>query len=246
MRRGPFADAPGSAWVSTAAGACKAPRSREARRPMTQGGDATWPGSTTISFRCRPSPIWQGCGSRRSPRATARRSATSRCSSCGSSPRPGRRRSRTGTRRGRRTGSPTSPASRGARGCRSTCSRVTCRRTRCRPRPRSSRRSRPAGGDVGGLVHAFLRAVWAEDRDIAEDEVVRDILAGRGLRSGARRPRDADGGRDPRAQHRRGAAPRRSSARRAMSSATRSSGARTACRISTPIWPRSARAMCNR
>ena len=29
--------------------------------------------------------------------------------------------------------------------------------------------------------HAFLRAVWAEERDIAEDEVVRDILAQAGF-----------------------------------------------------------------
>ena len=33
-----------------------------------------------------------------------------------------------------------------------------------------------AGGDVGGLVHAFTRACWAEDRDIADDAVVRDVL----------------------------------------------------------------------
>ena len=38
-----------------------------------------------------------------------------------------------------------------------------------------------AGGDVGALVHAFLRAVWAEERDIAEGEVVRDILAQAGF-----------------------------------------------------------------
>jgi 2-hydroxychromene-2-carboxylate isomerase len=38
-----------------------------------------------------------------------------------------------------------------------------------------------AGGDVGALVHAFLRAVWAEDRDIAEDTVVREVLAGCGF-----------------------------------------------------------------
>ena len=31
-------------------------------------------------------------------------------------------------------------------------------------------------GDVGRLVHAFLSAVWAEERDIADGEVVRDIL----------------------------------------------------------------------
>jgi 2-hydroxychromene-2-carboxylate isomerase len=37
------------------------------------------------------------------------------------------------------------------------------------------------GGDLGALVHGFLRAVWAEERDIAEDEVVRDVLAGAGF-----------------------------------------------------------------
>jgi 2-hydroxychromene-2-carboxylate isomerase len=31
-------------------------------------------------------------------------------------------------------------------------------------------------GDVGRLVHAFLSAVWADERDIADGEVVRDIL----------------------------------------------------------------------
>lgn len=50
------------------------------------------------------------------------------------------------------------------------------------------------GGDLGGLVQAFLRACWAEDRNIAEDEVIRDCLsatgfdpdlANRGLLSGA-------------------------------------------------------------
>ena len=30
-------------------------------------------------------------------------------------------------------------------------------------------------------MHAFLRAVWAEDRDIAEDAVVRDCLAAAGF-----------------------------------------------------------------
>lgn len=50
------------------------------------------------------------------------------------------------------------------------------------------------GGDVDALVHALLRAVWAEDKDIARDEVVRAALseagfdpglADRGLLSGA-------------------------------------------------------------
>ncbi|WP_299130235.1 2-hydroxychromene-2-carboxylate isomerase [uncultured Amaricoccus sp.] len=48
------------------------------------------------------------------------------------------------------------------------------------------------GGDLGELTHGLLRAVWAEDRDIADDAVVRDCLvaagfapelAGRGLLS---------------------------------------------------------------
>ena len=33
-----------------------------------------------------------------------------------------------------------------------------------------------AGGDLGGLVHAFCRACWAEERDIADDAVVRAVL----------------------------------------------------------------------
>ncbi|NUB44419.1 2-hydroxychromene-2-carboxylate isomerase [Fertoebacter nigrum] len=37
------------------------------------------------------------------------------------------------------------------------------------------------GGDVAGLVHGFGRALWAEDRNIAEDEVVKDVLAAHGF-----------------------------------------------------------------
>ncbi len=37
------------------------------------------------------------------------------------------------------------------------------------------------GGDVGALAFSFLRACWAEDRDIAEDEVVRDCLSAAGF-----------------------------------------------------------------
>lgn len=33
------------------------------------------------------------------------------------------------------------------------------------------------GGDPGGLVRGFLRAVWAEDRDISDDAVIREVLA---------------------------------------------------------------------
>jgi 2-hydroxychromene-2-carboxylate isomerase len=36
-------------------------------------------------------------------------------------------------------------------------------------------------GDVGRLVHAILRAVWAEDRDIADDAVLADALAEAGF-----------------------------------------------------------------
>ena len=36
-------------------------------------------------------------------------------------------------------------------------------------------------GDLGRLVHGFLRAVWAEERDIAEGDVVRDILSQSGF-----------------------------------------------------------------
>jgi 2-hydroxychromene-2-carboxylate isomerase len=44
-------------------------------------------------------------------------------------------------------------------------------------------------GDLGGLVHAVLRAVWSEDRDISDDEVIRDLLARHGFD-----PRLADSG----------------------------------------------------
>lgn len=32
-------------------------------------------------------------------------------------------------------------------------------------------------GDVGPLVHAFLRACWAEEKDIADPDVIRSVLA---------------------------------------------------------------------
>ncbi len=32
------------------------------------------------------------------------------------------------------------------------------------------------GGDLGALVHSILRACWAEERDIAEDAVIKDCL----------------------------------------------------------------------
>jgi 2-hydroxychromene-2-carboxylate isomerase len=37
------------------------------------------------------------------------------------------------------------------------------------------------GADVGPLAHAFGRAIWAEERNIAEDEVVRDVMAAAGF-----------------------------------------------------------------
>jgi 2-hydroxychromene-2-carboxylate isomerase len=37
------------------------------------------------------------------------------------------------------------------------------------------------GGAVGPLAHAFARAVWAENRNVAEDEVVQAILAENGF-----------------------------------------------------------------
>ena len=50
------------------------------------------------------------------------------------------------------------------------------------------------GGDVGALAHAFTRTCWAEERDVADDGVIREVLeaegfdpalADRGLLSGA-------------------------------------------------------------
>ncbi|MCG6902129.1 MAG: 2-hydroxychromene-2-carboxylate isomerase [Rhodobacter sp.] len=37
------------------------------------------------------------------------------------------------------------------------------------------------GGDLGKLVHSFTRACWAEDRDVADDAVIRDCLAKAGF-----------------------------------------------------------------
>ena len=44
--------------------------------------------------------------------------------------------------------------------------------------------ARAGGGDLGGLVHYYCRACWAEDRNIAEDDVVRDGLAANGFDPG--------------------------------------------------------------
>ncbi|MEM7472614.1 MAG: 2-hydroxychromene-2-carboxylate isomerase [Pseudomonadota bacterium] len=40
------------------------------------------------------------------------------------------------------------------------------------------------GGDLAGLVHGFVRACWAEDRDVAEDAVVREMLEANGFDAG--------------------------------------------------------------
>lgn len=37
------------------------------------------------------------------------------------------------------------------------------------------------GGDIGGLVQGFLRAVWVEERYISDDAVIRDILQANGF-----------------------------------------------------------------
>jgi 2-hydroxychromene-2-carboxylate isomerase len=41
-----------------------------------------------------------------------------------------------------------------------------------------------AGGDLGGLVQAVLRAAWADQRDIADDAVIRELLAAHGFDPG--------------------------------------------------------------
>jgi 2-hydroxychromene-2-carboxylate isomerase len=40
---------------------------------------------------------------------------------------------------------------------------------------------RAGGGDVPGLIRGFLRAVWAEDRNIADSAVVAEILTAHGF-----------------------------------------------------------------
>ncbi|MGY3438789.1 MULTISPECIES: DsbA family protein [unclassified Marinovum] len=37
------------------------------------------------------------------------------------------------------------------------------------------------GGNLGELAHSFTRAVWAEERDIAQDDVIRDLLGKAGF-----------------------------------------------------------------
>ncbi len=41
--------------------------------------------------------------------------------------------------------------------------------------------AKAGGGDLAGLVQSFPRAVWADGRDIADDEVVKDLLARHGF-----------------------------------------------------------------
>jgi 2-hydroxychromene-2-carboxylate isomerase len=62
------------------------------------------------------------------------------------------------------------------------------------------------GGDVGALAQAIMRACWAEEKNIAEDETIRACLAGRRLRPGACRQGAARGRRDLCPQHRGGGA----------------------------------------
>lgn len=40
---------------------------------------------------------------------------------------------------------------------------------------------RAGGGDLGKLVHSICRAVWVEDKEIAEDAVLRDCLSAAGF-----------------------------------------------------------------
>lgn len=44
--------------------------------------------------------------------------------------------------------------------------------------------ARAGGGDLAELVHSFTRAVWAEEKDIAEDDVIRACLEGSGFDPG--------------------------------------------------------------
>lgn len=40
------------------------------------------------------------------------------------------------------------------------------------------------GGDLGGLVHSILRACWAEEKDIAGDDVIKACLTANGFDAG--------------------------------------------------------------
>lgn len=41
--------------------------------------------------------------------------------------------------------------------------------------------AKAGGGDLGALVHAFTKAVWAEEKNIAEEDVIRDCLTAAGF-----------------------------------------------------------------
>lgn len=45
-------------------------------------------------------------------------------------------------------------------------------------------KAKGGAGDLGGLVHGVLRACWAEERNIAEDEVVTGLLKAHGFDPG--------------------------------------------------------------
>ncbi|MDO5613040.1 MAG: 2-hydroxychromene-2-carboxylate isomerase [Paracoccus sp. (in: a-proteobacteria)] len=51
----------------------------------------------------------------------------------------------------------------------------------CAPSSYAIIAAQESGADVGPLVRAFLRAVWVENRDIADDAVIRDILHAQGF-----------------------------------------------------------------
>ena len=40
------------------------------------------------------------------------------------------------------------------------------------------------GGDLGGLVHSIFRACWAEEKDIAQDDVIKACLTANGFDAG--------------------------------------------------------------
>ena len=40
------------------------------------------------------------------------------------------------------------------------------------------------GGDLAALVHGFTRACWAEERDVSDDGVIREVLEGAGFDPG--------------------------------------------------------------
>ena len=40
------------------------------------------------------------------------------------------------------------------------------------------------GGDLGALAHGFTKAVWQEERDVAQDDVIKDILTENGFDAG--------------------------------------------------------------